>query len=97
MNKTTQPVVAGPVEPKVWPDLVEGKDIRKGVDYFLTGDFWPYANLKVRLKRRFVAKDEWPGARGNGALVESDDGKLFVIHPKNVVFATPMAAPSGPN
>lgn len=94
---TAADAVGAPVQQPVRPDLVECKDIRKNVDYFLTGEFWPHSNLKVRLKRWFVAKDEWTGARGNGAIVESGDGMMFAIHPKGVVFAAPMAAPSGHN
>lgn len=72
--------------------LVAGKDLLKGVTYYLTGDFWPHGGTPVQLKRRFIAKDEWPGTRGEGVILQSDNGVLFLLHPKAFLFAKDQSA-----
>ena len=69
--------------------FVRCDEIKKGRTYYLTFDFWPNGGKPVRLRRMFPAKDEWPGTRGNGAILVGDDGMIFVLHPKAVVFAEP--------
>lgn len=58
------------------------KDIKKGVKYWMTYDFWPDGGTCVVLKRRFPAKEFYKGERGDCVLMISEDGKKeFVVSP----------------
>lgn len=67
--------------------LVKCKDLVKGRTYWLTGDYWPYGGKPVKVTNFFPAKEEWPGTRGQGATIKTDDGTLMAIHPRAGLFA----------
>lgn len=68
--------------------LVSGKDLEKGVDYWLTGDFYGLSRKKVRLHRKFPAKEAVPGMRGESSIVKTEDGVEVLVHGPQKVFAT---------
>ena len=69
-------------------EFVGCDEIKAGVTYYLTADFYPHGGTAVALRKFFPAKDEWPKTKGFGAIMQSENGMLFVIHPKGVVFAS---------
>lgn len=75
-------------------NLVNGCDLQKGVDYYLTGMFWHYQGVKVRLKKHDKASRYYEGARGNAAWVADDNGNEFLIHPREKLFTEPMEKPN---
>lgn len=63
------------------------KDIKKGVKYWMTGDFWPDGGVCVVLKKRFPAKEFYKGSRGDCVLMISLDGeKEFLVSPSAWLF-----------
>ncbi len=62
---------------------IRGKDLVKGVDYYLGFDFYGHGNTKVRLVK-FTKED---GRKV--AILKSEDGKLFWLDLYYVVFKEP--------
>ena len=62
---------------------IRGKDLVKGVDYYLGFDFYGYGNTKVRLVK-FTKED---GRKI--AILKSEDGELFSLDLYYVVFKEP--------
>lgn len=73
------------------------KDLKRGVDYYLTFDFWPHGGTKVRLVSTFPAKDVFPGKRGVAAKVVDDEGVEFLIGPNAYLFNTPPRTAKSPS
>lgn len=71
-------------------NLINGCDLKKGVDYYLTGAFWYFRGAKVRLKRHEKASVYYNGEKGNAAWVADDKGNEFLIHPREKLFTEPM-------
>lgn len=67
-------------------EQVKCKDLKKGVDYILTGDFWPDGGSVVRLVKHEKASIHYRGDRGMVALVKNEAGTRYVIHPHAYLF-----------
>lgn len=64
------------------------KDVKKGVVYYMTYDYWPDGGMAVKLKTKVPAKEYWRGARGTALIfkgVESDHE--FLVAPSAYVFS----------
>ena len=67
-------------------NLVRGKDIKRGITYYLTADCYGYANTPVKYHGKRPAKDYVTGLRGNATVVISDTNIAFLILPNDCVF-----------
>jgi hypothetical protein len=84
------PTKAAPVKksPKTdkEPMLIEGKDLVKGVTYYLTGMWWPDGGKPVKLKKWVRACELMKGAGGKAAIVKGEDGEEYGIMPRESLF-----------
>ena len=67
-------------------DKVRASDLKKGVDYCLTGDYWPCGGSVVRLKKTVQAKDILHGTKGIATIVCDDAGNEFFVGAKSYLF-----------
>jgi hypothetical protein len=68
------------------PVFIEGKDIVKGVTYYLPYSFWPDGGKPVKLKKWIRACELSKGARGKAAIVKGENGEEYAIPPRGSLF-----------
>lgn len=67
--------------------LIEGQALKPRVDYWITGAWHGSEGMRVRLKKHVKANTIFTGARGQAALVTTDDGDELVVGPREMLFA----------
>lgn len=62
------------------------KDLKKGITYYLTYDFWGFGGTPVKLRRLYPARVFFPGRRGIAAEVVDAEGAIFLLGPGAWLF-----------